>query len=95
VIPDLRRHGIARALTQVRLDWIWGQDKSTWYIVNPANQASIDLHHQWGFTEVASAEKFHTTTFTGGVGLLMRAKRPEKDQQTRFSVALLRLSPAL
>ncbi|WP_245933559.1 GNAT family N-acetyltransferase [Arthrobacter livingstonensis] len=76
VLPGLRRHGVARTLTQVRLDWIWGRADSAWYIVNPANKASIDLHRQWGFTEVARSAKFHTTSFTGGVGLLMQAKQP-------------------
>lgn len=76
VIPELRRHGIARALTQTRLDWIWGRADSAWYIVNPANRASVDLHRQWGFAEVARAATFHTTSFSGGVGLLLQAKRP-------------------
>lgn len=71
----VRRHGIARALTQARLDWIWERAESAWYVVNPANQVSIDLHRQWGFTEVARAARFHTTTFAGGVGMLLRANR--------------------
>jgi len=79
VIPELRRHGTARALTQARLDWIWGRADSAWYIVNPSNRASIDLHRQWGFAEVARAAKFHTTSFTGGVGLLLQAKQPTED----------------
>lgn len=77
VLPEFRRHGIARVLTQVRLDWIWARVDSAWYIVNPSNQASIDLHRQWGFAEVARAAKFHTTSFTGGVGLLLQAKHPQ------------------
>ncbi len=76
VLPEMRRHGIARALTQTRLDWIWGRADSAWYIVNPSNRASIDLHRQWGFTQVAKAAKFHTTSFTGGVGILLQAKKP-------------------
>lgn len=79
VLPEFRRHGIARTLTQVRLNWIWARADSAWYIVNPSNQASIDLHREWGFAEVARAAKFHTTSFTGGVGLLLRAKRPLED----------------
>lgn len=79
VLPEFRRHGIARALTQVRLDWIWARADSAWYIVNPTNQVSIDLHRQWGFAEVARAAKFHTTSFTGGVGLLLQAKQPPED----------------
>ncbi|WP_243399884.1 GNAT family N-acetyltransferase [Arthrobacter glacialis] len=79
VLPEFRRHGIAKALSQVRLDWIWARANSAWYIVNPSNQASIDLHRQWGFAEVARAAKFHTTSFTGGVGLLLQAKQPPGD----------------
>lgn len=75
VLPRFRRRGIARALTQMRLNWIWARADSAWYIVNPSNQASIDLHREWGFVEVAKAAKFHTTSFSGGVGLLLRAKR--------------------
>jgi GNAT superfamily N-acetyltransferase len=79
VMPDLRRRGIAVALTQARLDWIWERTATAWYLVNPANRASIDLHRQWGFSEVARGAKFHTTHFTGGVGLLLRATRPMRD----------------
>ncbi|MCY0906594.1 GNAT family N-acetyltransferase [Arthrobacter sp. H14-L1] len=79
VVPELRRHGIARALTQARLDWIWGRTDSAWYIVNLSNRASIELHRQWGFVEVARAAKFHTTSFTGGVGLLLQAKQPTEN----------------
>lgn len=79
VVPKFRRHGIALALTQVRLDWIWTRADSAWYIVNPSNQASINLHRQWGFVEVARAAKFHTTSFAGGLGLLLKAKQPPKD----------------
>ncbi|WP_343320448.1 hypothetical protein AAFM46_12870 [Arthrobacter sp. TMP15] len=75
----MRRHGIARALTQARLDWSWERADSAWYIVDLSNRASIELHCQWGFAEVARAEKFHTTSFTGGVGLLLQAKQPTED----------------
>lgn len=75
VLPDFRRRGIARVLTQIRMDWIWARADSAWYIVNPSNRASIDLHRQWGFVEVARAAKFHTTSFTDGVGLLLQAKQ--------------------
>lgn len=82
VIPKLRRRGVATALTQARLDWIWERADSAWYVVNPSNRALIDLHRRWGFTEVARAAKFHTTNFTGGVGLLLLAKRPGNPSRT-------------
>jgi aminoglycoside 6'-N-acetyltransferase I len=74
VSPESRRQGIARALTQARLDWIWDRSDAAWYVVNPDNLASIELHRQWGFIEVARAARLHTTNFTGGTGLLFRAK---------------------
>ncbi|KRF08638.1 GCN5 family acetyltransferase [Arthrobacter sp. Soil782] len=75
VTPNLRRRGIGIALTQARLEWIWHRSMDAWYVVNPSNSASIELHRRWGFIEAARAPKFHTTEFTGGVGVLMRAKR--------------------
>lgn len=76
VRPDCRRKGIGTALTQARLDWIWRRASEAWYVVNASNLASIGLHRRWGFAEVARAPGFHTTTFDGGVGILMRADRP-------------------
>ncbi|WP_442544507.1 GNAT family N-acetyltransferase [Arthrobacter sp. KN11-1C] len=77
VRPDYRRNGIGTALTQARLDWIWRRAPEAWYVVNASNLASIELHRRWGFAEVARASRFHTTTFDGGVGILMRAARPK------------------
>ncbi|ALE07772.1 GCN5 family acetyltransferase [Arthrobacter sp. ERGS1:01] len=76
VDPMWRRRGIGAALTQARLEWIWQRAADAWYVVNVANRASIVLHSRWGFVETARAPRFHTTEFTGGVGLLMRASRP-------------------
>lgn len=74
--PELRRRGLATALTQTRLDWIWARAGEAFYVVNASNLSSIELHRQWGFAEAARAPRCHTTGFTGGVGLLMRAVRP-------------------
>ncbi|HEY8752923.1 MAG TPA: GNAT family N-acetyltransferase [Arthrobacter sp.] len=73
VLPGWRRRGVGAALTAARLPWIWARAADAWYVVNARNLASIELHRPWNFTEVARGPKFHTTTFTGGVGLLMRA----------------------
>ncbi len=75
VHPQWRRRGVGTALTSVRLDWIWARAIDAWYVVNERNHASIELHRGWGFEEVARASAFHATTFTGGVGLLMHARR--------------------
>ncbi|ALV45044.1 hypothetical protein MB46_05515 [Arthrobacter alpinus] len=74
VDPLWRRQRVAMELTQARLDWIRKRSSCAWYVVNAANQASILLHHQWGFTEVTRAADFHGTTFAGGCGILMRAE---------------------
>jgi aminoglycoside 6'-N-acetyltransferase I len=80
VAPSWRRHGLATALTQERLEWIWQRADEAWYVVNPHNRASIALHSRWGFVEAARAPRFHGTEFTGGTGMLLRAPRPQAEQ---------------
>lgn len=74
VDPVFRRRGLGAALTEARLEWIWQRTSHAWYIVNAQNRASIALHERWDFEEVARGERFHATTFTGGVGVLLRAQ---------------------
>ncbi|MFE4197881.1 GNAT family N-acetyltransferase [Paenarthrobacter sp. NPDC056912] len=76
VLSSQRRRGVGSAITEARLQWIWSREPEAWYVVNAGNTPSIELHRRWHFTEVARGPQFHTTTFTGGVGLLMSAKRP-------------------
>lgn len=76
VLPSQRRRGVGAALTSERLHWIWARTPDAWYVVNAGNTASITLHSAWGFAEVARGPRFHTTTFDGGLGLLLRAHRP-------------------
>lgn len=76
VRPAQRRHGVGAALTAARLRWIWDRTPDAWYVVNAGNTASIGMHSAWGFVEVARAARFHTTTFDGGTGLLLRAHLP-------------------
>lgn len=78
VHPQWRRRGVGTALTTVRMDWIWARAVDAWYVVNAGNHVSIELHRGWGFEKVARAAAFHTTTFTGGFGLLMHARRPAR-----------------
>lgn len=47
---------------------------AVYYVVNPANRASIALHERWGFREVMRADRLAGVTFTGDVGILMRAE---------------------
>ncbi|WP_081744780.1 GNAT family N-acetyltransferase [Arthrobacter sp. H14] len=74
VLPAWRRSGIGTALTEVRLEWIWQRSADAWYVVNARNLTSIALHSKWNFVEVARASRFHTTSFIGGAGVLMRAR---------------------
>jgi aminoglycoside 6'-N-acetyltransferase I len=73
VAADHRRRGIGRALTGARLDWIWQRSHDAWFVVNALNTASIDLHRDWGFEEVARGESFHGIAFSGGEGILFHA----------------------
>ncbi|MFF2841186.1 GNAT family N-acetyltransferase [Paenarthrobacter sp. NPDC057981] len=75
VVPDLRRHGLAAALTSARLEWIWRRADTAWCVVNARNEASLALHRQWGFHEVARGSAFHGVTFDGGKGVLLAAAR--------------------
>ncbi|BCW50331.1 N-acetyltransferase [Arthrobacter sp. StoSoilB13] len=76
VAPDFRRQGVAAALTEKRLEWIWARTDEAWYVVNARNAASLKLHQRWGFREVARGSGFHAVTFDGGEGLLLKAGRP-------------------
>ncbi|MCZ2404073.1 GNAT family N-acetyltransferase [Paenarthrobacter sp. Z7-10] len=78
VAPEWRRRGIGADLAQARLNWIWQRSALAWYVVNASNTASIALHQRWGFAEAARAAKFHSTEFSGGVGLLLRASRERR-----------------
>lgn len=76
VDPGWRRRGVAVALTEARLRWLTDRAERVdhvFYVVNPANRASIDLHHRWGFEEVLRADTLTGVRFTGGTGILMRA----------------------
>jgi len=77
VARPFRRQGVAAALTEARLLWIWERADTAWYVVNSRNQASLTLHQHWGFEEVARGPGFHTVMFDGGEGLLLKVSRPE------------------
>ncbi|WP_307028479.1 GNAT family N-acetyltransferase [Arthrobacter globiformis] len=77
VLPRWRRRGIAAVLTEARLAWIAERASDAWYVVNAGNTASIELHRRWDFSEVARGPRIHTTTFEGGIGVLMHARFAE------------------
>ena len=72
VHPLYRRLGVGRRLTAERLRWLHGRTDRVWYFAGSANRASIDLHAQFGFRQVAADLDFPGVTFTGS-GLLFRA----------------------
>lgn len=74
VIGAWRRRGIGTALTVPRMAWIRKRTDEIWCVINPRNEASLAMHAGLGFREVARGPRFHTTTFDGGVGVLLCAR---------------------
>jgi len=72
VDPRFRRRGVGRRLTAERLRWLHGRTDRVWYFVSSANQASIDLHTEFGFRLSAENVAFPGVSFTG-TGLLFGA----------------------
>ncbi|WP_148234422.1 GNAT family N-acetyltransferase [Cellulomonas flavigena] len=77
VDPAWRRRGVAHALTATRVQWVAQRVAEVFYVVNPRNLASIELHRPWGFAEVTRAARLTGIEFDGGVGILMRASLRE------------------
>ncbi|MBM3494018.1 MAG: GNAT family N-acetyltransferase [Armatimonadetes bacterium] len=65
-----RRRGIGTALTRARLDWLAGRATRVHYIANAANAASIRMHEQFGFREIARGITAPGVTFENGEGVL-------------------------
>lgn len=72
VDPDWRRRGIARALTEERLDWVAARADVAWYFANAGNRVSLALHASLGFVEVTRDFSFPGVEFPGGAGVLCR-----------------------
>ncbi|NYE94754.1 ribosomal protein S18 acetylase RimI-like enzyme [Psychromicrobium silvestre] len=71
-----RRRGIGRLLTQIRLEWIAERSPKALYFANAQNLASLAMHQEFGFTEVARGPRFQRTEFTGGEGILLQTPLP-------------------
>jgi len=71
--PSFRRKGLGRRLTAERLRWLQGRTDQVWYFVSSENQASIDLHTEFGFRLSAENLSFPGVSFTG-TGLLFGAE---------------------
>lgn len=70
VEPEHRRRGVARNLVQARLDWLSTRADRAWYFASAQNEASLELHREFGFSEVTRTFEVPGVTFTGGVGVL-------------------------
>lgn len=72
VDPAWRRRGIATALTQVRLRWVFDSTGEAFYITGADNIASLHLHAALGFQEVT---RFGSDRSAAGVDVLSRFTR--------------------
>ncbi|MGV8907602.1 MAG: GNAT family N-acetyltransferase [Propionicimonas sp.] len=72
VDPRLRRQGVGRELTAARLRWLGHRTERIWFFVSSENQASIDLHEEFGFRRAATDLRIPGVSFTG-TGLLYAA----------------------
>lgn len=73
VDPTWRRRGIGHRLTASRIAFLVTEGASElFFTVNSRNQASIDLHLEFGFREVTRDFTCPGVQFTGGVGILFR-----------------------
>ncbi len=74
VALEYRRQGIGEQLTRARMAWTAERATEIWFFANAANRASLLLHHGLGFREVTRDFTYPGVTFTGGVGVLCRAR---------------------
>lgn len=72
VDPRFRRRGVGRRLTEERLRWLRGRTEKVWYFASSANQASIDLHSEFGFRLTTENLELPGVSFTAS-GLLFGA----------------------
>jgi len=81
VDPQVRRQGVGRRLTSVRLGWIKERADRAWYFVSSANPASIDLHREFGFELVDGDVRIPGATFTASgrlYGVTLATQTPPK-----------------
>lgn len=75
VAPEVRRAGIATALTEARVRWLDQRCELSYYFANGRNQASIALHRTFGYREIGRGMELSGVVFAGGVGVLFRRDR--------------------
>lgn len=71
VKPSHRRQGVASALTDARLQWIWSYVDHAYYFANEHNVASIRLHETFGFRALGSFLTIHGVTADNGESKLI------------------------
>lgn len=79
VDPNYRRQGIGRELCALRIKWLQQFTNVVYYYASALNRASIKLHEEFGFREISRNFRFPGLDFTGGVGILFRAKISESN----------------
>ncbi|MDR0346301.1 MAG: GNAT family N-acetyltransferase [Nocardiopsaceae bacterium] len=72
VEPAWRRRGVATALTQARLRWVFGHADEAFYVAGADNTASLHLHAALGFKEM---KRFRSERSAGGEDVLSRLTR--------------------
>jgi ribosomal protein S18 acetylase RimI-like enzyme len=72
VEPAWRRRGIATALTQARLHWVFDRTGEAFYVTGTDNIASLHLHAAFGFQEL---KRFGSERSASGVDVLSRLTR--------------------
>lgn len=70
VDPALRRRGLGARLVEARLNWLSTRADRVWYFASAQNEASLQLHRGFGFSEVTRSFAVPGVSFTGGVGVL-------------------------
>jgi HAD superfamily hydrolase (TIGR01509 family) len=73
VSHDYRRMGIAKAITEYRLNILSKITDQVFYICNARNKSSIVLHDSFRFKKVSDAKGYMNILFDGGVGHLFNA----------------------
>lgn len=63
VAPEFRKRGIARRLTEFRLNWLKNKTKEIFYVTNISNKASIHLHKEFKFKKISRAKGFYNVYF--------------------------------
>lgn len=86
VAPHRRRRGLGRRLTLARIALLRDRADRVWYVASSHNEASLLLHAELGFREVARGVSIPGITFTGGTGVLSVLDRARDRDDARSGV---------